>query len=227
MRHSSLILALAGIALAGIALAQFNYQPSCTETLKLAPDKFMQVFTERNRDESEFAQDEAGIRWAQCKHKANLERLSGSSNARERLLKLRDLENQLFTAETNLAYRQAGGGTIYPHGRARFQPYIELHIEKLIGLVTTRAGATTSNDIKMRYSKALATMNANLKRIKNPTKQDLEFTSRPEWDAAVGQYESAWTGILEIANAPDAASLEIAEFVAHGLWMNTVVNGFR
>jgi hypothetical protein len=46
------------------------------------------------------------------------------------------------------------------------------------------------------------------------------------WDAAK-DYERAWNGILLIANAPDAASLEIVEFVARGLWMDQIVKSVR
>lgn len=211
-----------------VALAQdWTYQPGCTETLKMTPEDFTSLFTERNNDTSEYAYDSAGTIWADCKHKTNLVLLKSFPKTAERVLKLRALENQVFSAETYLAYQQAGGGTMYPHSRNRFQPEIELHMERVIKLTTTRAGAATSSTIKSRYQKAIVTMNANLKRIKNPTRQDLEYTKRQDWDTEARRYEAAWNAILLIANAPDAASLEIVEFVARGLWMADVVKGNR
>jgi hypothetical protein len=228
MFKSSSMIGLVLLALSSASLGQqAPYQPSCADTLKMTPDAFSDTFTKRNGDASEVGQDEAAIYWANCQHKANGMRLAAFPKTQTRMGRLRDLENQLFTAETNLAYQQAGGGTLYTHGRARFQPSIESHMGAAIKLVTSRSGAATSSAIKGRYQKALATVSANIKRIKNPTKQDLEFTTRAEWNASVIEYERAWKGILAIANAPDAASLEIVEFVAGGLWINEIVNGNR
>jgi hypothetical protein len=211
-----------------VTLAQgWTYQPDCLATLKMTPEDFTSLFTERNNDTSEYAYDSAGTIWADCKHKANLVLLGNFPRTAERVSKLRTLENQLFSAETYLAYHQAGGGTMYPHGRARFQPEIELHIERVIKLTTTRAGAATSSEIKSRYQRAINTVKANLKRIKNPTRQDLEYTLRKDWDATARLYEAAWNAIVLIANAPDAASLEIVEFVARGLWMDQILKGSR
>jgi hypothetical protein len=109
---------------------------------------------------------------------------------------------------------------MYGHGFARAIPYLELHLTRLIALTTTRAGAATSPAIRSRQARAVARIEARLRRLKNPTKADLAYTDRASWTAAVRDYEAAYRGLMPIAGpGVNAASLEIYEFVAKGLFL--------
>jgi hypothetical protein len=217
---------VAVLALCALGLAQDRaYNPACAEVLRFTPDAFTDRFTERNKDGSEAALDEAGITWANCKYDANLARLKNYPALRARLVQLYKLQGEFFRQETELAYASAGGGTMYPHGLARFQPSLQQHLERLVNLTTTRAGAAQSVSISARYAKAKRALEARINWVQTPrpftdyqTAADVAARKR-EWLENAKIYRATYQSILKlIGPRVDATSTEILEFLARGLW---------
>jgi hypothetical protein len=156
-------------ALGGIfAQDQLTYNPACTAVLSFSPENWSERYTTKNQDGSEVGQDTAALRWSACKLAANWRVLQKYPKLKARLSRLYTLEARFFSAETDMAYLAAGGGTMYPHGLARFQTSLALHLEKLIALTTSSAGATQSQSITARSKKATAKLEARIKRVQTP-----------------------------------------------------------
>ncbi len=230
MKNILVVLAL-GAAFLGSSLAQDTpYQPNCTVTLSMTADAFMDTYTTKNNDQSEVGFDNAANYWADCKDKQNQAKLAKFPALKTRLANLSKLQNEFFSLETELAYLAAGGGTMYPHGRARFQPSIEEHMEKLIGLLTTKAGAAKSAAITSRYDKAKAKLEARLKKVQSKsnaytdglTPADVAARNK-EWFNYAKQYALQYTNIRKsIGSGKDLASTTIMEFLAAGLWADEI-----
>ena len=150
-------------------------------------------------------------------------RLQDFPKLKTRLVQLRKLEWDFILAESDLASQTSGGGTMFAHMPARFATSIELHLEKLIKLTTTKAGAVTSSKIQTEYKKASTVLLARFKRVNNTSKATLEYTTKTAWLETVKTYEKAFAGIKPImGDKIDAASLEIIGFLAQGLFADTI-----
>jgi hypothetical protein len=202
-----------------------SYEPPCREALKRSPDAFSDLFVEKTNDGSEAGLDQAATYWANCKHDANLVRLKAFPALKARLTNLYLLEWKFIVAETELASLVSGGGTMYPHGAARFGPTVELHMEKLIALTTSKAGALQSPSITARYANAKKKLEARLKRVQTPKpyvdgygKADAD-AKRREWLGFANNYNQAYLNIFKtIGSRVDATSVVVMEFLANGLW---------
>ncbi len=222
------LLAIVLIALLGVSsLAQETpFQPSCSLTLQSNPSDFMEEFTTKNNDGSEAGQDNAALYWADCMAKRNAARLVNFPTLKAKIMNLYRSQNQFFDFETELAYAAAGGGTMFPHGRARFQPTIEEHMVKMIDLLTTKAGAAKSTAITARYNKAKFMLEARMKRVQATSKAFTEGYSSAEitqknkaWFDTAKQYALQFSNIRKnLGSSVDLASTTILEFLARGLW---------
>jgi hypothetical protein len=213
------------LALVASGLAQ-TYQPSCTDTLKQKPWDFIESYAAKNQDESEAGYDSAAIYWANCKNAQNEARLAKLPSLKPKLNNLYRNTNEFFSLETELAYMVGGGGTMYPHGRARFQPEIEIQIGVLIDLLSSNAGASKSAAISARYNKAKIKLEARLKKVQttpNPytdgyTKTEAADKKR-QWLETAKNYAAQYAAIRKnIGSNVDLASTMILEFLAAGLW---------
>lgn len=201
------------------------YEPSCKLVLRSSPQAFSDLYIKQTNNSSEAGLDDAALYWADCKGAANLAQLSQSPALRARLLNLYRLEDRFFSAETIIAYLAAGGGTMYPHGYARFQPARQLHFQKLIALTLVRAGAAQSGAISVRYSAAKSKLEARLKRVQIPKPFVETFTKaeadakRRDWLAEAKKYSVAYRDIRKtIGSRVDATSVLVLEFLATGVW---------
>jgi hypothetical protein len=222
------LLAVALVLLLGVlGLAQDTpFQPSCSETLQSNPQDFMDLYTTKNNNDSEAGQDSAALYWADCMAKRNEAQLANSGQLKARLMNLSRNYNTFFNLETELAYLAAGGGTMYPHGRARFQPSIEEHMALLIRLTASKEGATTNAAIVARYNKALVTLEVRLKKVQSKPNPYIDgYTTaeaaakKKEWLGYAKQYALQFVNIRKNLGAKkDLVSTTILEFLARGLW---------
>jgi hypothetical protein len=214
--------------LIGLGLAQetLPFQPNCKVTLSTQPDDFMEMYSQKNNNQSEAGYDEAALYWADCKAIENNARVAKFPALKAKLKNLYNNYNQFFSLETELAYEAAGGGTMYPHGRARFQPYIELHFSKLIGLLTSKTGASKSAAITARYNKAKQNLEKRLNQVQttpNPFVDGYTATEvkskKAEWLETAKNYALQYSNIRKnIGSGIDLASTTILEFLAKGIW---------
>ncbi|MFN3265848.1 MAG: hypothetical protein ACK41E_03315 [Deinococcales bacterium] len=225
------LIGLAVCVLFASTRAQEAYQPNCAETLKIKPWDFIESYAAKNNDQSEAGYDNAAIYWADCKAKENDKRLAKFPTLKKKLDNLYRNHNKFFNAETGLAYVAAGGGTVYPHGRARFQPSLEIHFGKLIDLLTTKAGATKSAAISARYSKAKGALERRTRRVQTTPKPYTEGYTKAEvtaknreWLKYAKTYATQYANIRKnIGAGIDLASTTILEFLAAGLWASEIV----
>lgn len=220
------LLSAAALTVSSVAAQDIqSYEPPCSEVLRLSPDAFSDLFVEKTNDGSEAGLDQAATYWANCNHDANLARLKSFPALRARLINLYLLEWKFIDAETELASLVSGGGTMYPHGAARFGPTVELHLQKLIALTTSKAGAAQSPTINARYATAKQSLEARLKRVQTPkpfvdtySKAEAD-AKRKDWLESAKDYNQAYLNIRKtIGSRVDATSVAILEFLAKGLW---------
>jgi hypothetical protein len=211
--------------LVAVGLAQ-TYQPSCVETLKQKPWDFIESYATKNQDQSEAGYDQAAMYWANCKNQQNEARLAKLPSLKSKLNNLYRNYNDFFSAETELAYLVGGGGTMYPHGRARFQPEIEIHVGQLLDLLTSKTGASKSAAIVTRYTTAKTKLEARLKRVQTTPKPYVDGYSQTEiaekkrqWLGYAKDYAAQYAAIRKnIGSGIDLTSTTILEFLAAGLW---------
>ena len=211
----------------GLSLAQSDvYQPNCSTTLTMQPDGFIETYTVKNNDQSEAGYDQAANYWANCKAKENDARVAKLPTLKAKLLNLYRNHNEFFNAETELAYLASGGGTMFPHGRARFQPSIEIHFSKLIGLLTSKTGATKSAAITLRYNQAKQKIEKRLNQALSTPKPFTEgytaaevTNTKNQWLEYAKNYTLQYNNIRKNLGAGvDLSSTTILEFLATGLW---------
>jgi hypothetical protein len=211
----------------GFSLAQNEvYQPSCSLTLKIQPDTFIETYTVKNNDQSEVGYDQAAIYWANCKQKENEARVAKLPALKTKLANLYRSNNEFFNAETELAYLAGGGGTMFPHGRARFQPSIENHFSGLIGLLTSKSGASKSAAITARYNIAKQKLEKRLNQARTNPKPFTEgytaseiLSKKTQWLEYAKNYALQYSNIRKnIGAGVDLSSTIVLEFLATGLW---------
>jgi hypothetical protein len=224
--------ALAGILLAGsAAYPAGRWAPTCLQTLARAPDQFVDTFMERNEDASYRARRVAAEHWARCQHDANLKQLERTPALRVRILKVRELLNELLTLESDLA--GSAGGNLYANARTWHQPYLEIDIARLIALHSASVGwlhlaAETGPQIEARQLRATEAMEARIRRlkaIKGPP-PCIVCATPATWKALVAEYERTYRAIADIAgDRPTAVTVGIYE-AAQPLWPDTIFDGF-
>jgi hypothetical protein len=213
------------LALVAVGLAQ-TYQPTCAETLKQKPWDFIESYATKNQDQSEAGYDQAALYWADCKNDQNTARLAKLPSLKTKLNNLYRNYNQFFSLETELAYSAAGGGTMFPHGRARFQPAIEIQMSTLIDLLSSQAGASQSAAIATRHNKAKTKLEARLKRVQtmpNPYTDGYSpaeaADKKRQWLELAKNYAAQYTAIRKnLGSSINLSSTTILEFLAVGLW---------
>jgi hypothetical protein len=214
------------LALVTLGMAQTTYQPSCADTLKQKPQDFIESYAAKNQDESEAGYDQAAMYWANCKYEQNEARLAKLPSLKPKLNNLYRNYNEFFSLETELAYSAAGGGTMFPHGRARFQPEIEIHLGQLMDLLSSKAGASQSAAITARYNKAKSKLEARLKKVQTTPNPYVDGYSPAEaaakkrqWLETAKNYAAQYAAIRKnIGAGINLSSTAILEFLAAGLW---------
>ena len=219
MRRIGVVVIVIGLMTMPFVFSQgVVYRPGCVEVLRLTPAEFTEHFVKRSGDSSELGYDSGALYWANCKHQSNLRRLATMPALRNKILKLRDLESQLLSADANIAALRSGGGSVFSRGRARAQASLEAHIGRVIALSGARSGTITNPAIRKRFTTAMTRMDARIKRLQQPG--NIKQASQAEYTKAVEQYRAAYRGIREqVTGQVNVIGLEIIEFAARGLFL--------
>ncbi len=224
---------VANIAL-GFSSATSEVAWTCKNLLTLTPQAWSDVFTKKYGDTSELAQDRAASIWANCKSVSNQALLKSRPKSKARLNKLSALEFQFMKDETDLASLEARGGTMYQHGFARFKTDLALHLETMIVLTGSKAGAKQSASISKRYKNAKKIIEARIAKLKTPSLAKIRTSNpndiadrRSQWATAAKHYKLTYNSILKLIGTGinEANTLEL-EFLAKGIftqsWSSTV-----
>jgi hypothetical protein len=216
---------VANIAL-GFSSLTSNPAFSCSDALRRTPQAWSEFYTVEHSDTSELAQDQAAAIWADCKSRSNQALLKSRPKSKARLNKLSALEFQFMSDEATLGSLKAGGGTIYTHGLARFQTDLALHLETMIVLTGSKAGAKQSVSISERYRIAKKIIEARIAKLKTPAPAILEGSSlsaiadrNKQWATAANHYKLSYNLILKLIGTGinEANTLEL-EFLAKGIF---------
>jgi hypothetical protein len=216
---------VANIAL-GFSSLTSNPAFSCSDALRRTPQAWSEFYTVEHSDTSELAQDQAAAIWADCKSRSNQALLKSRPKSKARLNKLSALEFQFMKDETNLALLKAGGGTLYQHGFARFQTDLALHLETMIVVTGSKAGAKQSASINERYRIAKMKIEARMKKVKTLTPSMPDGSSagviadrKKQWTTAAKHYKLTYASILKLIGTRinEANTLEL-EFLAKGIF---------
>ncbi len=230
MKNSPVRLFVIGLFVASLALG-FSSQTQafslpCNKVLKLTPQAWSDLFTEKSNDTSELAQDQAASIWTDCKSNSNQALLKSRPKSKARLNKLSALEFKFMADEATLASLKAGGGTLYRHGIGRFRTDLALHLETMIVVTASKAGAKQSATIRARYESAKTKIEARLEKIKTPAPAVAEASSpsaiavlNKQWTTAANHYKLTYGSILKlIGTRIDEASMLELEFLAKGIF---------
>lgn len=91
-----------------------QFKMPCAEVVKLGLDKFINVFSEKTQDYSNYGQKQAYSYYVDCKRPANDERARQlPETRRQQVNAVRDALNEIGDASWSNAYLIAGGGTMY------------------------------------------------------------------------------------------------------------------
>jgi hypothetical protein len=220
-----IVLFVANIAL-GFSSLTSNPAFSCSDALRRTPQAWIEFYTVKNFDTSELAQDQAAKTWADCKSRSNQALLKSRPKSKARLNKLSALEFQFMADEATLGSLKAGGGTIYTHGFARFQTDLALHLETMIVLTGSKAGAKQSASISKRYKSAKMKIEVRLKKVKTLTPSIPDGSSasviadrKKQWTTTAKHYKQTYGSILKLIGTRinEANTLEL-EFLAKGIF---------
>jgi hypothetical protein len=217
------ILVLASSFCVGMTLAQNQVFPSCAQTLKQSPEAFLKSLSNNAA---------AGLHWTKCKRQQNTQLLRGYPKLALRLKRLAALEEDFISAQDTMASLKTADG-LGLVSDARVVPRIELHLETLIRLTTTKAGAVTNIAVRKRYAQAKLELESRIARV--ITTPRLYNEPGPDPDMAVGilnfplqiwkrkalEYQQAYRQILDlIGSQQNAASLKVLEFLNTSLSAN-------
>jgi hypothetical protein len=214
-----------GFAL-GFSSLTSNPPMSCLDALRQTPQAWIDFYTVKNFDTSELGQDQAAAIWADCKAKSNQALLKSRPKSEARLNALSALEFQFMVDESSLALLKAGGGTLYTHGLARFRTDLALHLETMILITASKAGAKQNASISERYRIAKKTIETRIATLKTPAPAVLEGSSpeviadrNKQWTTAANRYKLTYNSILKlIGNRINEASTLELEFLAKGIF---------
>jgi hypothetical protein len=206
-------------------MAQNPDFPACPQTLTQSPEVFL-----KSQPDDVGHQEAAALHWAGCKGEQNDRRLREYPKLAARLEQLGKLEAAFVTAQRQLATLKNGGGT---YNEARFAPVIELHVETLIRLTTSTAGAVTNAKIRSRYAQAKLEIESRIARViakpqpylEPGTNADLSVNSGAlqTWKTWALEYQKTYRKILAlIGSQRNAASLEVLEFLNTSLFANEI-----
>jgi hypothetical protein len=220
---------VANIAL-GFSSQKSTVNWSCESILRLTPQGWSDVITKKYNDTSELAQDQAAKGWASCKSDSNQALLKSRPKSKARLNKLSALEFQFMSDETNLAsgggMYNLGSGTLYRHGFARFQTNLGLHLETMIVVTGSNAGAKQSASISERYKSAKMKIETRMKKVKTLTPSIPDGSSasviadrKNQWATTAKHYKQTYGSILKLIGTRinEASTLEL-EFLAKGIF---------
>ena len=205
----------------GLVLAEDSDFPACLQTLKQSPEVFLKL-----QPAAFSVQEAAALHWAGCKNQQNRQRLRGYPKLAARLEQLGTLEGEFVTAQRQLASLKNGGGT---YNEARFAPTVELHLETLIRLTTSKAGAVTSAKIRSHYARTKLEIETRIARVIAKPEPYLapgtnaDQTALQSWRAWALEYRKTYRQILAlIGSQKNAASLEVLEFLDTSLFANEI-----
>ena len=197
-----------------------TYRPACVEVLRLTAAEFTDLFVKRSGDSSELGYDAGVLYWANCKRQSNLKRLEATPLIAPRILKLRDSEAALLTADAEIASLRAGGGPVFARARTRAQAALEAHVGRVIALSTARSGSITSPAIRKRFAVAMMRVESRIKRLQVPVAGDLKRSARSAFAEPVADYLVAYRGIRAfVTGQVNVMGLEVIEFAARGLFL--------
>ncbi len=228
---------LALCLLLSLASAQ-SWQPKCTEILKLEPQKFVQIYLEKNtyRGDSRPESEIIAI-WTNCQRASNNTKLKNNPKLMARIESLRRLETTFFDAQFFFALIDGGyssitgsAGSVIQTQQNFFEPYLEYHLGVVIGLALSKSGAVTSSSIKARHAKAATSLEAEVrqkslgadKNVDPETIKNLPIDLKnyvQNWENAALQFRGAYAEIYQLVGQPaDITSTTILEFLALGYY---------
>jgi hypothetical protein len=219
---------------ANLGFAQ-SWQPKCTEVLKLEPQKFVQIYLEKNtyRGDSRPEFEIIAI-WTSCQQASNDSKLKNNPKLKARMTSLSTFETTFFDAQFTFGLIDGGyssvtgqAGSAIQEKQDFFEPYLARHLGVVIGLTLSKSGAVTSSSIRARYAKAVSSLEADIKQkslgatknmnpetIKN-LPPDLSNNYVQNWENAALQTRGAYSDIYNLVGLPvDLTSTTILEFLA-------------
>jgi hypothetical protein len=167
---------------------------TCTQILKLKPEKWADVYTEKVKDGSESGQDMAYVGYAEC-HKSRNDRALAKlpKPIARRIQKYRSHVRDLRIASAMLTRAYAGGGTMYVHLARRNAISDEELVQKLIQSPQV-GGENPNRQVKTKLSQLRSQLRSLDPSLPKNKKQLAEFkmgaTAREEYKTMVQNFES-------------------------------------
>jgi hypothetical protein len=197
------------------ALAQSEAAPdpragyTCTQILKLKPEKWANVYTEKVKDRSEVGEDMAYEAYAEC-HKSRNDRALAKlpKPIAQRIQQYRTHSQELRVASAMLTRAYAGGGTMYVHMARRNGVSDEELVQKLIQ--AQQLGGENSNpSVKTKLAQLrtqLRSLDPSLPKNKKQLAEfQMEADARHEYKTMVQNFEAI--GKLLQTERPKMAAL--------------------
>jgi hypothetical protein len=183
---------------------------TCTQVLKLKPEKWADVYTEKVKDGSEAGQDMAYVGYAECHKSRNDRALAKLPNPiARRIQKYRTHVGDLRIASAMLTRAYAGGGTMYVHMARRNAVSDEELVQKLIQ-VQQLGGENSNLSVKPKLSQLrtqLRSLDPSLPKNKKQLAEfQMEADAREEHKTMVKNFE-------EIAKLLQTERPKMAELV--------------
>jgi hypothetical protein len=182
---------------------------TCTQILKLKPEKWSDVYTEKVKDGSETGQDMAYVAYAECHKSRNDRALAKLPNPiARRIQKYRTHVRDLRISSAMLIRAYAGGGTMYVHMARRNAVSDEELVQKLIQ--TQQLGGENSNlSVKTKLAQLRTQLRSIDPKLPKNKKQLAEFqmeaNAREEYKTMVQNFEAI--GQLLSIERPTMATL--------------------
>jgi hypothetical protein len=182
---------------------------TCTQILKLKPEKWADVYTEKVKDGSEAGQDMAYVGYAEC-HKSRNDRALAKlpKPIARRIQKYRTHVRDLRIASAMLTRAYAGGGTMYVHLARRNAISDEELVQKLIQSQQL-SGENSNFSVKTKLAQLrtqLRSLNPSLPKNKKQLAEfQIEANAREEYKTMVQNFEAV--GQLLSTERPIMATL--------------------
>jgi hypothetical protein len=167
---------------------------TCTQVLKLKPEKWADVYTEKVKDGSEVGQDMAYVAYAEC-HKSRNDRALAKlpQPIARRIQKYRTHVGDLRIASAMLTRAYAGGGTMYVHMARRNAVSDEELVQKLIQ-VQQLGGENPNPSVKTKLAQLrtqLRSLDPSLPKNKKQLAEfQMEADARTEHKTMVKNFEA-------------------------------------
>jgi hypothetical protein len=183
---------------------------TCTQVLKLKPEKWANIYTEKVKDGSEVGQDMAYEAYAECHKSRNDRALAKLPNPiARRIQKYRTHVGNLRIASAMLTRAYAGGGTMYVHMARRNAVSDEELVQKLIQ-VQQLGGENSHLSVKPKLSQLRTQLRSLDPRLPKNKQQLAEFQMEAD---AREEHKTMVQNFEEIAKLLQTERPKMAELV--------------